>query len=199
MFSNDSRRTCLRWLVVAMAIGMAGGGLAALAAHTYEPGKPTSATQQWPGQSSLTLSDQTLTAVLFVHPLCPCTRVAMDELLSFASEYEVAWRVEVVFVIPEEMSPQWQQHGHWSFVAGEPFFQAHVDVGGQEAKLFGAKTSGHFFAFDRHGSKLFDGGLTNGRGHAGPSAGLNSLAQLVCELSPGQKTAPVYGCPLQNP
>ncbi|HMJ91341.1 MAG TPA: hypothetical protein VK530_16080 [Candidatus Acidoferrum sp.] len=72
------------------------------------------------------------------------------------------------------------------------------DPEGEQARLFGAETSGSVLLFDRAGKMIFHGGITSSRGHAGDNVGESAVLSLVV----GEKTVvtqtPVFGCALLN-
>jgi hypothetical protein len=57
-------------------------------------------------------------------------------------------------------------------------------------------TSGHVAVYDRSGTLQFEGGITAGRGHEGPSDGADAALAALTGRRPLISTAPVYGCPL---
>jgi hypothetical protein len=80
-----------------------------------------------------------------------------------------------------------------------PGVQAGCDEDGVLAKQFGASTSGHVLLYHADGRLLFSGGITNARGHAGSSAGLEAILSLLNRGTAEQADAPVFGCPLYGP
>jgi hypothetical protein len=73
------------------------------------------------------------------------------------------------------------------------------DEGGDQARIFGAATSGHVLLYRADGCLLFSGGITDSRGHAGASVGFGSIVSLLTGDTPAQTAPPVFGCPLSNP
>jgi hypothetical protein len=71
-----------------------------------------------------------------------------------------------------------------------------VDDAGVEAARFGAATSGTVLLYDGSGHLLFNGGITESRGHEGFSAGREMLAHLLAQPGHEMKHTAVYGCPL---
>ena len=72
-----------------------------------------------------------------------------------------------------------------------------VDAAGQEAKRFGAKTSGFTLVFDRAGMRRFEGGITGSRGHAGDNVGRRAV-ELLLAGDRGPDAHAVFGCALES-
>jgi hypothetical protein len=75
-----------------------------------------------------------------------------------------------------------------------------ADLEGRESRRFGAATSGQTLLYAADGRLLFNGGITESRGHSGDNAGRSAILSLVLGLTSaptGQPlSTPVYGCPL---
>ena len=67
---------------------------------------------------------------------------------------------------------------------------------GQEARRFGAESSGYVVLYDGHRQLAFHGGITSARGHAGDNAGENVVLTLVAGGQAPLKETPVFGCGL---
>jgi hypothetical protein len=75
-----------------------------------------------------------------------------------------------------------------------------IDPDGREARAFGARTSGHVFAYDASGQLRFAGGVTAARGHEGGNPGLDRLTAALGGWRGGDAlSSPVFGCPLEDP
>ncbi|HTC21602.1 MAG TPA: hypothetical protein VK859_12185, partial [bacterium] len=71
-----------------------------------------------------------------------------------------------------------------------------IDLDGSEAARFGARTSGQVVLYDEGGRLLFNGGITEGRGHIGDNAGLQRIVSLVKTGRADKNDSLVFGCPL---
>ena len=71
-----------------------------------------------------------------------------------------------------------------------------VDLNGAEAHRFGAATSGQAMLYDPAGRLLFSGGLTEARGEAGESEGMDAILHNLGGAPGAATRAPVYGCEL---
>lgn len=183
----------LLWLALALY------GSILLWNFNLEPGSSPAAESQWPAGSALSPPRGGPAIVLFLHPLCPCSRATVDELAVLMSRADHPFEVRAVFVggpdgVPVEQSDLWRQ------VKTLPRVTLHKDPDGAEAALFHSETSGDAFLFDGAGRLQFRGGLTAARGHAGDNFGVDSIARFLNEgqssSSPG---GPVFGCALNNP
>jgi hypothetical protein len=161
------------------------------------------AVTHWPAESALARSEHRPTLVLFLHPKCPCSRATVNELsrlLAVTTETEMpAPDLIVVATVPPTAKESWWDTGtvaQTERIAGATLF---VDRGGREAARFGATTSGFVMLFDESGSCRYAGGITVSRGHAGPSAGGDRLAELLRGAASQASEMPVFGCRLCLP
>jgi hypothetical protein len=106
--------------------------------------------------------------------------------------------VRVVFVRPAGCPDGWERGGGWELAAGVPGAELACDTTGDEARRFGAETSGHAVLTDPAGAVVFRGGLTPARGRTGESPGRQAVLAWV-NSGGGAETAPVFGCPLFTP
>jgi hypothetical protein len=106
--------------------------------------------------------------------------------------------VQVCFVKPPGAPAGWERTSLWDAAARVPGVRVSCDEEGEEARRFGARTSGHIFLCSEKGDVLFSGGITSGRGQSGENGGQRLLALLAGQAdAPG--SAPVFGCPLFTP
>jgi hypothetical protein len=70
------------------------------------------------------------------------------------------------------------------------------DPVGHFAQEFHALTSGQTALYDPAGNCLFSGGITDGRGHEGPSRGAQEIASLIAGHKSNISETPVFGCSL---
>jgi hypothetical protein len=165
--------------------------LGAKLVYGYETGEGlrSGAPETWPQDSTLSRAHD-FTLVMFLHPECPCSRASLAELSAIADDARGA-TIEVVFVDGEADGVSWRLAGQISRVVRV------VDLGGVEARRFGAMTSGHVVLYDRDGRLRFSGGITGSRGHVGDNVGARDvLAVLRGEAS--RPTHAVFGCALHD-
>jgi hypothetical protein len=136
---------------------------------------------------------------MLAHPHCPCTRASVGELASLMAQTTGKLRAFVLFVKPENAGDDWDESDLRKATEAVPDVTVILDRGGEEARRFGAKTSGHTLLFDRHGQRIFSGGITASRGHAGGNAGESAIVSLVKGHGAATNSTLVYGCGLTTP
>ena len=181
-------------LLVAGWATAVGAGTWFLWSYANRPGPSGPSPITWPGESALRLDPGRPTLVIFLHPQCPCSRASVDELDRLLARAAIRPSTKAVFVRPLGTEPGWEQKGLWSSAAAIPGVETRVDPEGAEAKLFGVQTSGHVLLFGPDGVRLFSGGITSARGHAGDNRGLSMVLDRLRDATLAAGTAPVFGC-----
>lgn len=181
-------------LVVCGAVIVCSFGV--LERYAATPGNPGSPQALWPAQSSLPRSDTLPTLIMLAHPRCPCTRSSIGEL-AIAMRHCIG-RVAgyVVFFRPGDAPEGWEQTDLWHSAAAIPGIKVVTDINGQEARLFGAETSGAVVLYDSAGRLIYSGGITRSRGMSGENDGRRSIIDQIIGETSGLASAPVYGCQL---
>jgi hypothetical protein len=181
---------CLAWLALVAA------GFGVLLNFQNASGAIGCTPADWPLKTTAALDPKRDTLIMFAHPQCPCTSASMEELnrLLALRQHNVA--TQVWFFRPAGFPPDWTQSGLWRSAAAIPGLTVHEDPDGQQARLFGAATSGYVVLYDPRGQLLFHGGITASRGHVGDNAGQEALAALLAGQGSDLRQTPVYGCPL---
>ncbi len=182
-----------RFARIAVAVAWllaAGAGLFVLERYAATPGAEAGVPAAWPAASSLRAPAGRPMLLLFLHPECPCSRATLSELerLLAAARREV--EVVALLSAPGEALV--------ARVSSIPGVRVARDRLGEEARRFGATTSGHALLYGPRGELLYRGGITRARGHEGDNSGSEAiLAHLRGER--GGARGPVYGCPLRRP
>ena len=195
------------WAIAALWLGLASGGLFAMADYGSEEGKVGSAPARWPDglQAMIEPDSARPTLVLFAHPLCPCTRASLWELESITNRLYGMVDLHVLFYEPENISSMndtWEASALKKMAAKLPGTQMHRDVEGDIAQHFGAYTSGQVLLYDTDGNLQFAGGITPSRGHTGTNPGRAAVISAVISdagvdpLAP--RINPVFGCSLHE-
>lgn len=179
-------------MIVAWAVAV-GAGIWMLWRYANRPG-PSGAAAAWAPDSSLRPDPERPTLLIFIHPRCPCSRASVQELDTLLARAKVRPAVKALFVRPAGMSPGWERQALWSSAAAIPGVETAVDPGGDEARRFGVRTSGHVLLFASDGSPRFSGGITAARGHAGDNAGLSLVLDRLRDPALPPATTPVFGC-----
>jgi len=67
----------------------------------------------------------------------------------------------------------------------------------EEARRFGAKTSGDVVVYDMTGTRRFSGGITGYQGHVGHNVGHTMVDMIIHAQTQGSFDMPVFGCELE--
>ncbi len=153
---------------------------------------------QWPANVSSPRDARRPTLIMALHPHCPCSRASVAELSVLAARADGRLAMRVLFVQPSGASRDWVRGDLWNSAAAIPGVTVSADPDGRDAAAFGATASGTVVVYGADGKVLFNGGITDGRGHEGDNPGLLAVLSLLHNRDPGIQTAPVYGCPLNS-
>ncbi len=188
----------MRWMA-AVWLGAVLGGMVALLRYASSPGSAASVPHRWPVESRIAFDSGRPNLILFAHPRCPCTRATLGELEALLARCQVKPRAQVWFIMPADAGEDWNDTDLWRRASSIPGVTVGCDEHLEEARRFGAETSGQALLYDGAGNLLFRGGITVARGHAGENAGRHAVeALLESSLAPGVRH-PVFGCPLVGP
>jgi hypothetical protein len=163
------------------------------------PGGRAKHPQKFPHNSSLVISSTSDTLLMFVHPKCPCTSASINELAVLSTRCGGKLNAIAVFIRPNNTPEGWERTDYWFRTARIPGVQVVSDRYGQEAKIFGALTSGEVLLYNRCGELVFSGGITGARGHEGDNQGLDSVIGIVRQKDMRCKTTNAFGCALNGP
>ena len=187
--------------VLAVALWSAAviAGIQRIWSYESTPGGQLSVPATWPVSSLVCVYRERATLMMFVHPLCACTRASLIELREAlnANATDHAPAVWIVLLSPQGIVKDW--HEHIAAIAQRiPEATIVTDVEGTAADKFGASTSGHVVVYDRAGQLVFSGGITGGRGHVGDN---ESRRDLIAALRGGDQVLehPIFGCGLDDP
>jgi hypothetical protein len=172
-------------------------GLRVLFHYENTPGGVGAAARAWPTTQIERVTDRP-TLVMVAHPHCSCTKASVDELAKIMARLQGKIAAYVLFVKPNATGRDWEDTDLRRSAEAIPGVKVVVDPGGQEARRFGAETSGHTFLFGIDGRLLFSGGITASRGHAGANVGESSILALLNKQVPIRTETLVFGCSLAN-
>jgi len=172
-------------------------GLRAMTTYETTPGRIGTIPQGWP-ESRIHRATDRMTLVMLAHPRCPCTRASIGELAQIMARTQGKVRAYVLFLKPSESGIDWEDTELWRKAAAIPGVTALADVNGAEARRFGVETSGHTLLFGSDGRLLFNGGVTQSRGHSGDNVGEDAIVALVNNHAGGLSRTLVFGCSLFN-
>ena len=173
-------------------------GLRALANYENASGKIGATPESWPVASRIPRPTDRATLIMLVHPHCPCTRASMSELAQIMAHVQGKASAYVLFLKPANSGGDWDDTDLRRSAAKIPGVSVLTDVEGEEASRFGAETSGHTLLFDAAGRRLFNGGITASRGHAGENAGESAIVSLINERTAQRRSTLVFGCALRS-
>jgi hypothetical protein len=139
------------------------------------------------------------TLVLLMHPQCPCSRASVAELARLLARVGDRVDTHVLVLAPANQTEHWVRSDLWRAAEALPSVRMTMDARGQEARRFGAMTSGQTLLYDGGGRLQFSGGITVSRGHEGDSVGRTALESLIAGLPAAATATPVFGCSLADP
>ena len=188
----------LTWGIGAVWLGIVLAGTFLMVAYANTPGEAGSPPASWPNSSPLPRNPQKATLVMFIHPHCPCSRASVGELAVLMAHCQDKVGAHVFFVRPAGMTMEWTKTDTWREAAQIPGVTVHRDDEAQEARRFGAETSGTTELFDAEGRLVFHGGITGARGHSGDNDGRDAVEALLLDEPAVKTSTPVFGCSLFN-
>lgn len=187
----------LLWIVVGILwIGCSCGGLIVLNMYANSPGHFQQSPTHWPNETTIWLSERGATLIMFVHPKCPCTRASLGELEKIVARFHGSFTPWVVFFKPLDSDESWDHTDLRETAAAIPGVHVLTDLGGVEASRFHATTSGETILYNNQGERLFHGGITLARGHAGDNAGRSAIEDSLKGTVPVCSHTSVFGCPI---
>ena len=184
-------------LALGVWVAALGSGFTVLLRYASAPGAMDAVPQlAWPADSRLGRRAHRPTLVLFAHPHCPCSRASISELARLLPRLPDGLEAYVLFVRPDETSPDWDRTDLWRSAVAIPGVTVLEDEEGVEAERFHALTSGLTIVYDGEGRLLFRGGITSARGHEGDSFGRERIISLLTTGKADRNDSPVFGCAL---
>lgn len=199
-FTNSFRGTSL-WLSLWAVVW---SGCVAMGWYLVESKASTAAAPRdfeklWPTESQLSRDGDRPTLLVFVHPRCPCSRATLSELARLLPRIPGRASVKAVVLAPLGETPDWFQTDIWHAARAIPGVEVIADADGAEAQLFRADVSGRTLLYSAAGELLFDGGITQSRGHAGDNPGSEAIAGLLLNGKAGLVHGRAFGCRLSAP
>lgn len=162
--------------------------------YQYTPGIECAVSCRWPTDSKLFRPFNKPCLVVFVHEECPCTRATLTELMKVATKCRDRVSIEIVFIDYELKSHAIR--ADLLRTAKEIPSARILSARPNEARLFGATTSGYVALYNQGGSLVYHGGITDGRGHEGDNLGEDSLVSWITKGIGPVHEQPTYGCEL---
>jgi hypothetical protein len=175
-----------------------GTGLGMLWAFADRPGPPAAVQAMWPARTGLTRNTRGPVLVLFLHPQCACSRATVAELARLLARAPAPAAIYALIYRPVEADPGWERTDLWTSVTAIPGVTVISDVGGAQARVFGAVISGQTLLYSATGALLFSGGITGARGHEGDNAGRTAVTSILTGDRTASSRSPVFGCVLYS-
>lgn len=201
------RNPCPRPALLAVALiawtGCAGFGWWAASDYSFATVADATASvpREWPADSTIERVAARPMLLVFLHPLCPCSRATISQLerLVVTTPPAELPTIHIVASAPADAGERWWASPLVIRACQLPNSSLVRDVDGQEAARFGARLSGTTVLFDRTGAMSYAGGVTISRGHDGESAGLAAVARLLRDPAAHAVAVPPFGCELVLP
>lgn len=171
-------------------------GMYGMVRYQMTPAVASAAPAQWPAGVSFSRGEGRPTLVMTLHPQCPCSRASLHELAQIMARSAGRLDAHILFVQPANAPADWLDGALWQQAKTIPGVTISVDKDGRDAAALGASTSGQVMVYDAAGVIRFSGGITDGRGHEGDNAGMQSILDLIRFGKSSLATTPVYGCSL---
>jgi hypothetical protein len=161
------------------------------------PAQQHYAPSRWPASAGIAFPSGKPALLVFLHPMCPCSRATLDELNGVLARVPKAALPEIHLLFVRSIrNPDWNGGDLWERARGIPNAFRHSDEGGRIAVRFGARTSGATLLYGVNKNLLFQGGITASRGHEGDNVGAE---RLQAALETGRRAAnltQLFGCAL---
>lgn len=174
-------------------------GFGALVAYQMRAGPPAELPLTWPRDAALPFDRARSNLVMFAHPQCPCSAASLEELKVILTRSRQELRATICFFEPPDVPADWTDTRLIRSARQIPGLNVVLDRDGTVTEKFGAITSGQVVLFDGRGQRLFAGGITSARGHAGENAGRNWIIALAKGEACTPSATPVFGCDLRGP
>jgi hypothetical protein len=173
-------------------------GFGSLLSYQMRAGVPAAANDRWPSGVKLVLDPQHFNLVMFAHPKCPCTDASLEELKIVMTQGRGEITPTICFFDPAGLPADWAQTSLVRAARQIPGLNVVIDLNGSISEKFGAMTSGQVLMFDGRGRRVFAGGITGSRGHAGDNRGRTLVLALAHLESSEPAQTPVFGCSLHD-
>lgn len=136
--------------------------------------------------------------LMFAHPRCPCTAASLAELSRVLARCGDRVDAQIWFYRPADQSDEWTRTALWRTAAAIPGVKTAVDIDGELADQFDARTSGSIALYDAGGTLRYHGGITASRGHEGDNLGKSALLGEILGTRSHVGGCPVFGCVLRR-
>lgn len=192
---DSSIRTERTIVFAALWVAAVGLGMAELLRYSNQVGFPASSPRQWPQDSIVVPATDRPTLVMLLHPQCPCSHAAVEELAIVRARAGDFFAMHVIFLANE---PFETRSSLWRAAQRIPGVTIPEDRSGFEVERFGAETSGQVLTFSANRNLIHSGRITSARGHTGPNRGRDALLALSRGEQPEFGAPPALGYALRD-
>jgi hypothetical protein len=192
-------KTTISFSILFVCAGLFGWGFYTFEKFNFTPGPQIEGPSRFPASAEASLLHAKVpTLFVFIHPKCACTTATLAELGKLKAKAGDKLVTEVFIAVEEDESET-------EIIAAEDRVRANGqtsierDFKGAIAKKFGAETSGQTYLYSPAGELLFQGGITESRGHEGDNLGSSEILNLVTQKNQQEKLfgfVPTFGCKL---
>jgi hypothetical protein len=201
-----SSKTVRKHAVVAIALAVwlpsVAYGFSVLWRYSMTPGHPASPPSKWPSQVAIKRNPTQATLLMFAHPQCGCTKASLGELAILIARAPEKVSASVMFYAPRGEAISWVKTDLWETAEKIPGVTVIQDTGNNIARSFGVFTSGQTLVYEPNGRLIFNGGITESRGHSGDNYGRDAIIALLhgnlAQAATLPVTSPVFGCSLRS-
>jgi len=202
VFSKTVRKHAVVAIALAVWVPSVAYGFSVLWRYSMTPGHPASPPSKWPSQVPITRNPAQATLLMFAHPECGCSKASLGELEIIMARAPEKLRVNVMFYVPQGEAASWAKSDLWETAEKIPGVTVIQDTGNNIARSFGVFTSGQTLVYEANGHLIFNGGITESRGHSGDNFGRDAIIALLNDHpAPALTlpvTSPVFGCSLRS-
>jgi hypothetical protein len=191
----------LMWVCGGAWALLVGGGVYSVARRAATPGDEPTSRGLLAAQRAIATAPGEVTLVMFVHPKCPCSEASLEELRLLLAGHERPLRASVIMFVPDGQAEDWSQTAAWRIASAIAGVTVRTDIDGSLARECGARTSGQVFVYETDGRLVFEGGITESRGHVGDNQGRDVLTELLSAHNPSHPPlthTPVFGCAIYS-
>lgn len=181
--------------VIYLAALLAGQALSI--GYETTPGEAGASPGNFPANCGIERKEGMMTVLVFIHPMCSCSRATLAELEKIISRCHDRIRPTIILLLPEGVGPDWENTEVCEYARSIPYVGILSDQGGALSRRFGALTSGYSVMYDSQGRLVFNGGITGSRGHLGDNRGSDAIISIASRGA--EKEAAfnqVFGCPM---
>jgi hypothetical protein len=187
-------------LAVGIGLWLAGvaWGMKWMAHYSFTPGHAGRPLADWPAPD-WPLAAAGFTAVISLHPECPCSRATLEELDSILLRSGSA--IEAILIFADDISGKPAKESDlYRRAAALPRTRLVSDASGVHLRRFAFQTSGETRLYRADGQLMFKGGITGSRGHVGDNPGRSAFlaAMRPSTAEYALSASPVFGCALNG-